>query len=160
MKVNRCLATYSPHGSTTNQPTKQLGTKWAGLYCPGTLFTLVFFLLGHETKWVKNANIWPKMPILGQIWSFLGQKSIFGGEGVKLLVPSYQGTNEAPFSCWKHWPVRLQLVSRDKNVQFWPENLHIWDQKSIFCVGIAIFVNRAYHQYTPGPQLSHSDHHE
>ena len=25
----------------------------------------------------QNANIWPKMPVFGQIWPFLGQKSIF-----------------------------------------------------------------------------------
>ena len=33
------------------------------------------FLVGHGTKWVKNANIWPKKPNLGQIWPFKGQKS-------------------------------------------------------------------------------------
>ena len=27
----------------------------------------------------KNAHNWPKMPVLGQIWPFLGQKSIFWG---------------------------------------------------------------------------------
>ena len=39
-----------------------------------------------------------QMPMLDQIWPFLGQKSIFfgGGEEVKLLVPPYQGTNVAP----------------------------------------------------------------
>ena len=54
------------------------------------------------------------------------------------------------FLCWKHWPVRFQLTAGDENVQFWPENLDIWGQKSIFCFGIAIFVNRAHHQYTRG----------
>ena len=41
----------------------------------------------------------------------------------------YQGTNETPLSCWKHWPVRLQLVAKHENVQFWPQNLDIWGQK-------------------------------
>ena len=69
-------------------------------------------------------------------------------EGVKLLVPSYQGTNETPLLCWKHWPVRLQWAAREENVQFWIKNLDIWSQKLILCFEIAIFVNRAYHQYT------------
>ena len=47
----------------------------------------------------KNANIWPKMPILGQIWPFLGPKLNFWGQGVKLLVHSYRESNETPFSC-------------------------------------------------------------
>ena len=34
------------------------------------------FLVEHGTKW---ANIWPKLPILGQIWQVLGQRSIFRG---------------------------------------------------------------------------------
>ena len=48
-KVNRCLARYSPHATTTNRPTNRALNKpaWPG----------------------PN---WPKMPILGQIWSFLG----------------------------------------------------------------------------------------
>ena len=32
-------------------------------------------LVSHGTKWAKNANIWPKKPVLGQILPFLGQKS-------------------------------------------------------------------------------------
>jgi len=55
------------------------------------------FLVGHWIKWAKNAHIWPKMSVLGQIWSFWGQKSIFQGDGVKLFASSYQGTNETPF---------------------------------------------------------------
>ena len=34
--------------------------------------------------------------------------------------------------------------------QFWPQNLGTWGQKSNFGFGIAIFVNRAYHQYSRG----------
>ena len=31
------------------------------------------FLVGHKIKWAKNANIWPKMSVLGQIWPFLAK---------------------------------------------------------------------------------------
>ena len=58
--------------------------------------------------------------------------------------------NETPFLFWKHWTVRRKLVAGDENVQFWPQNLDILGQKSIFCFGFAIFVNREYHQYTRG----------
>ena len=53
-KVNRCLAIYSPHATTTSRPTNRAPNKpaWPG----------------------PN---WPTMPILGQIWSFLGKKSFF-----------------------------------------------------------------------------------
>ena len=51
------------------------------------------------------------------------------------------------FSCWKHWSVRLQLTARGENVLFWPQNLDIWGQKSIFCIVIAIFVNEANNHY-------------
>ena len=33
------------------------------------------FLVGHGTKWSKNANIWPRMPISSQIGPFWDQKS-------------------------------------------------------------------------------------
>ena len=36
---------------------------------------------------------------LGQIWPFLGPKSNFWGQGVKILVPSYRDSNETPFLC-------------------------------------------------------------
>ena len=90
------------------------------------------------------------MPILGQIWTFLDQKKLLWGKGAKLLVPSYQETNETPFLCWKHWSVRLQLAAKGENVLFWPQNLDIWGQKSIFCLGIAIFVDGAIDHYTRG----------
>ena len=40
-------------------------------------------LVSHGTKWAKNANIWPKKPVLGQNWPFWGKKSIFLGAGRK-----------------------------------------------------------------------------
>ena len=56
------------------------------------------------------------MPIFGpkcQFWAkfgrFWAQNPIFWGQGVKILVPSYRDSNETPFSCWKHWSVRLQF---------------------------------------------------
>ena len=64
----------------------------------------------------------PKMLIFGpkcQFWAkfgrFWAQNPIFWGQGVKILVPSYRDSNETPFSCWKHWSVRLQLAARGKN---------------------------------------------
>ena len=30
------------------------------------------------------------------------------------------------------------IAARDENVQFRPQNLHIWSQKSIFCFGIVV----------------------
>ena len=39
----------------------------------------------------------------------------------------------------------LILVIVYSSVLFWPKNLDIWGKKSIFCMVIAIFVNRAYH---------------
>ena len=53
-KVNRCLARYSPRATTTNPPANRAPKKpaWPSPYQP-------------------------KMPILGQIWSFLGKKSFF-----------------------------------------------------------------------------------
>ena len=53
-KVNRCLARYRPRATTTNRFTNRAPNKPA-LHGPN----------------------WPKMPILGQIWSFLGKKSFF-----------------------------------------------------------------------------------
>ena len=72
------------------------------------------------------------------------------GQGVKILVSSYRDINETPFSCWKHWSVGLKLAARGENVLFWPQNLDIWGQKSIFCLVIAIFVDGANDHYTRG----------
>ena len=77
-------------------------------------------------------------------------KSIFWADELKLLVSSYEGANEAPFLCWKYWPVRLQLAARDENVQFWPKIWIFGAKSQYFCFGIATFVNSANHQYTWG----------
>ena len=97
------------------------------------------------------------MPIFGpkcQFWAkfgrFWAQNPIFWGQGVKILVPSYRDSNETPFSCWKHWSVGLKLAAKGKNVLFWPQNLDIWGQKSIFCIVIAIFVDGTNDHYTRG----------
>ena len=105
------------------------------------------------------------MPIFGpkcQFWAkfgrFWAQNPIFWGQGVKILVPSYRDSNETSFSCWKHWSVGLQLAARGKNVLFWPQNLDIWGQKSIFWIVIAIFVDGANDHYTRGynfPNILH-----
>ena len=46
---------------------------------PTQLVRIVFWL-GIRSNG-QNADIWPKMPILGQIWLFLGPKSNFLGSG-------------------------------------------------------------------------------
>ena len=46
--------------------------------------------------------------------------------------------------------MRLQLAARGENVLFWPQNLDIWGQKSIFCLVIAIFVDGTNDHYTRG----------
>ena len=51
-KVNRCLARYSPRATTTNQPINRAPNEPA-----------------------RPGPKWTKMPILGQIWSFLGKNS-------------------------------------------------------------------------------------
>ena len=63
-KVNRCLARYSPRATTTNQPTNRAPNKpaWPG----------------------PN---WPKMPILGQIGSFLGKNPFFYWRNQKFCYP-------------------------------------------------------------------------
>ena len=90
------------------------------------------------------------MPVWAKFGRFWAQNPIFWAQGVKILVPSYRDSNETPFSCWKHWSVRLQLAARGENVLFWPKNLDIWAKKSIFCMVIAIFVNGAYNHYNRG----------
>ena len=99
----------------------------------------------------------PKMPIFGQkcqFWTkfgrFWAKKSIFSEGGWSKTFDSLISGKQWDtfFLCWKHWPVRFLLAAGDENVQFWPENLDIWGQKSIFCFGIAIFVKRVHHQYT------------
>ena len=44
----------------------------------------------------------------------------------------------------------LKLAARGENVLFWPQNLDIWGQKSIFCLVIAIFVDGTNDHYTRG----------
>ena len=92
-----------------------------------------------------NADIWPKMPVLGQIWPLLGQKSIFMGEGVKFLVPSYQETKETLLLCWKHWPGRLHLATSDENVKFDLKIWMFWAKSHFFCLRNKIFDNMAHH---------------
>ena len=116
---------------------------------PRQLFRIVF--------WSGIRSNGPKMLIFGpkcQFWAKFGRfwapNPIFWGQGVKILVPSYRDSNETPFSCWRHWSARLQLAARGENVLFWPQNLDIWGQKSIFCLVIAIFVDGANDHYTRG----------
>ena len=53
--------------------TKRSGTHIS--VCSMRLLVRIVLLVGHGTKWIIKANIWPKMTkmfILGQIWPFLG----------------------------------------------------------------------------------------
>ena len=100
--------------------------------------------MGQKGQYLaKNASFGPNLAVFGP-------KSNFWGQGVKILVPSYRDSNETPFLCWRHWSARLQLAARGENVLFWPQNLDIWGQKSIFCLVIAIFVDGANDHYTRG----------
>ena len=92
----------------------------------------------------------PKCQFWAKFGRFWAQNPIFWGQGVKILVPSYRDSNETPFSCWKHWSVGLKLAAGGENVLFWPQNLDIWGQKSIFCLVIAIFVDGTNDHYTRG----------
>ena len=92
----------------------------------------------------------PKCQFWAKFGRFWAPNPIFWGQGVKILVPSYRDSNETPFSCWKHWSVGLKLAARGENVLFWPQNLDIWGQKSIFCLVIAIFVDGTNDHYTRG----------
>ena len=89
---------------------------------PRHLFSHLF-LVGHWIKWAKFGG-------------FSANNSFFGGDAVKLLAPSNQGTNGTPLLC----------AMCNFDLKFW-----IFGAKShFFCFGIAIFVNRAYHQFTQG----------
>ena len=39
---------------------------------------------------------------------YIGHIHFLGGEGVKLLIPTYQGTSKTSLSYWKKWPVSLE----------------------------------------------------
>ena len=86
----------------------------------------LFFWSGIRSNGPKKADIWPKMPVLGQIWPFLGPKSNFLGAGSKTFGTLILGFQWDTFLCWKHWSLRLQLAARGENVPFWPKNLDIW----------------------------------
>ena len=81
------------------------------------------FLAGHWIKWAKFGRFW-------------ANNSFLGGDEVKLLVPSNQGTNETPLSC--------AMCNFDLKIWIFGAKSHF------FCFGIKSFVNRAYHQYTRG----------
>ena len=115
-KVNRCLARYSPRKKhlicvvfwSAMGPN---GPEWANLAVYGPK---VLFLVGVSKRfgihiivfWLGIGSNGPKKPIFGQkckFWAKFGRfwanNPIIWGEGVKLLLPSYQKTNATPFSC-------------------------------------------------------------
>ena len=115
-KVNRCLARYSPRATTTNRLTNRALNKpaWPG----------------------QN---WPKMPVLGEIWSFLGKKSFFLQEKSKVLLPTKRKTHlgtlftlvfgRALDKMCKKWQY---LAQNDQKCRFWTKFGHFWAKKPNF----------------------------
>ena len=58
----------------------------------------------------------PKKTVVGQIWLFLGHKSIFWGAGVKLLVPSYQEMRQF-----------FRVENNNQNGSIWPLGTKIYN---------------------------------
>merc|ERR1711973_977936 len=115
-KVNRCLARYSPHATTTNRPANRAPKKpaWPSPYQP-------------------------KMTILGQIWSFLGKKSFFLLEKSKVLLPTKRKTHlgtlftlvfgQALDKMCKKWQY---LAQNDQKCRFWTKFGRFWAKKPNF----------------------------
>ena len=115
-KVNRCLA----RATTTNRPTNRALNKPAW---PGPK--------------------WPKMPILGQIWSFLGKKPFFYWRNQKFCNPHNGKPTQAPCShCFLvgHWTKCAKngniWPKMTKNADFGP-NLAIFGPKSLIFMGLS-----------------------
>ena len=72
------LSVYGPKILIFMGVSKSFGTHMAEKP-PSNLFDLLFWF-----KWARNADIWPKMPVLGPI----GPEIHFLGDRVKLLVSS------------------------------------------------------------------------
>ena len=121
-KVNRCLARYSPqpHATTTNWlPNRAL----------------------NKPAW-PGPN-WPKMPILGQIGSFLGKKSFFYWRNQKFCYPHNGKPTQAPCS---HWFLVGHWTKCAKNGNIWPKmtknadfgpNMAIFGPKILILMGVS-----------------------
>ena len=98
--------------------------------------------MGQKCQYLtKNANIWPKMPILGHMWLFFGQKSVFLGETQKLR---YLGPKVNFLSKWDISPVYpwLQLSHSDHpEINFWgsPQFLAILGESPIAIISTLNF---------------------
>ena len=98
----------------------------------------------------------PKMPIFGQKRQFCAKTPFFGVDGVKHLVPSYQGTNESPFCvktidrCGSNSPLGTKMCNFDPK---------FWGQKLIFFWNCG-FCQQGISPINQGLQLSHLDHPE
>ena len=60
----------------------------------GTSFVLIF-----GPVWDQMSQKGPYLAKNAKFNGFWAKTQFFGGEEVELLVPSYQGANEAPLSC-------------------------------------------------------------
>ena len=100
------------------------------------------------------------MPVLGQIWLFFGPKSIFGGEGVKPLVPSYQGTMRHLFCIENidrrgtNWPLGAKMCFFDPKIWIFGAKSHF------FLYGNRDLCQQGISPVCLGLQFSHSDHPE
>ena len=70
-----------------------------------------------------------------------GQKCHFWGDGVKLLIFSYQIAKETPFHVGSVW---LQLAAWYKNVLFGPVDLDIGAKSQFFLYGDRVFLSTGY----------------
>ena len=115
--------------------------------------------MGQKCQYLAQiASFGPNCQFWAQFGRFWAKNPIFWGEGVIILVPTYRESNEKPFLCWKHWSVRLQSAAKGENVLFWPQNLDIWGQKSIFLYSDRDFCQWSKWPLYPGLQLSHWNH--
>ena len=112
--------------------------------------------LVRSVFWSGIGSNGPKMPIFDQkcqFWPSLdlfGPKiQFFGGEGVKLLVPSYQETDETPFRVenidrWgSNWSLRASMC-------FYDPTIWIFGAKSQFFVWWSRFLSIGHITSIPG----------
>ena len=98
------------------------------------------------------SGIWSNEPKKYRYLAKNVKNPFLGGDGVKLLVPSYEGTKETPFPCRKHWPIDrcgsnwllgMKMCNFDQKI--W-----IFVPKVNFLYGDRDFLSTEYITSTPG----------